>query len=67
MDHRYTPEAFLAFLASFDDEELFTTLEPGAREALEADLLARLRALPPDGLRMRLPIVFATGRRSTRP
>jgi ubiquinone/menaquinone biosynthesis C-methylase UbiE len=67
VDHRYTPEAFLAFLASFDDEELFTTLEPAAREALEADLLARLHALPPDGLRMRLPIVVATGRRTTRP
>jgi SAM-dependent methyltransferase len=67
VDHRFTPEGFLAFLACFDDEELFATLEPAAREALEADLLARLHALPPDGLRMRLPIVIATGRRSTRP
>lgn len=67
VDHRFAPEGFLAFLARFDDEELFATLEPAARAALEADLLARLRALPPDGLRMRLPIVVATGRRATRP
>jgi ubiquinone/menaquinone biosynthesis C-methylase UbiE len=67
VDHRYTPEGFLGFLACFDDEELFATLEPAARVALEADLLARLRALPPDGLRMRLPIAVVMGRRSTRP
>lgn len=67
VDHRYTPEGFLGFLACFDDEELFDTLQPAARAALEADLLARLRALPPDGLRMRLPIAVVTGRRSTRP
>ena len=67
MDHRFTPEGYLAFVACFDDEELFATLEPAARVALEADLLARLRALPPDGLRMRLPIAVVTGRRSTRP
>ncbi len=66
VDHRFTPEGFLAFLACFDDEELFATLEPPAREALEADLLERLRALPVEGMRMRLPIAVVTGRRSTR-
>ena len=67
VDHRFTPEGFLAFLACFDDEELFATLEPAAREALEADLLERLRALPAEGLRMRLPIAVVTGRRTARP
>jgi ubiquinone/menaquinone biosynthesis C-methylase UbiE len=67
VDHRFTPEGFLAFLACFDDEELFATLEPAAREALETDLLERLRALPVEGLRMRLPIAVVTGRRSARP
>lgn len=67
VDHRYTPDGFLAFLACFDDEDLFTTLNPAEREALEADVLARLHALPTDRLRMRLPIVIATGRRSERP
>jgi ubiquinone/menaquinone biosynthesis C-methylase UbiE len=66
VDHLYTPESYLAFLASFDDEDLFANLDPGARSALEADLLERLRALPPDGLRLRLPVVIASGRRSGR-
>lgn len=61
--HAFTPESFLAFLARFDDEDLFESLEPPARAALEADLLARLRALPSGGLRMTLPIVYASARR----
>jgi SAM-dependent methyltransferase len=67
LDHRFTPEAFLGFLAEFDDEDLFATMDAATREALEADLLARLRALPPDGLRMRLPVAYATARRPARP
>jgi SAM-dependent methyltransferase len=66
VEHRFTPEGYLAFVASFDDEDLFTTLDARDRRALEADLLARLRALPAEDLRMRLPIVYATGRRSAR-
>ncbi len=66
VDHRYTPESYLAFLASFDDEDLFATLEPQARIALETDLLGRLRALPPDDLHLRLPVVIASGRRTGR-
>ncbi len=64
--HRYTPERYVAFVTRFDDEDLFASLEPDSRAALEADLLARLRALPPGGLDLRLPIVYATGRRSAR-
>jgi ubiquinone/menaquinone biosynthesis C-methylase UbiE len=64
--HRYTPDSYLAFLTRFDDEDLFTTLDPAARAALEADLLARLRRLGPDGLRLRLPVVVAKGRRTAR-
>lgn len=66
VDHRYTPESYLAFLANFDDEDLFATLDPATRTALETDLLERLRTLPPDGLRLRLPVVIASGRRSGR-
>ncbi len=66
VDHRYTPDAYLAFLASFDDEDLFANLDPEVRDGLEADLLERLRALPPDGLRLRLPVVIASGRRTGR-
>ncbi len=64
--HRYTPESYLAFLASFDDEDLFTSLEPAVRRRLEADLLARLRTLPTDGLRLQLPAVVATAVRTGR-
>ena len=67
VEHRFTPEGYLAFVARFDDEDLFTSLDARDRDTLEADLLARLRALPSDDLRMRLPIVYAAGRRSARP
>jgi hypothetical protein len=39
-------------------------MDAGERADLEQDVLARLRALPPDGLRLELPIVYATGRRA---
>ena len=59
----FTPEGFAGFITRFDDEDLFRSMEPAARADLEADLLRRLRALPPDGLRLVLPIVYASGRR----
>ena len=61
--HEFTPESYLAFIARFDDEDLFTTMDPAPRAALEADLLARLRRLPGSALRLELPIVYATARR----
>ncbi len=66
VDHAFTPEAFLAFLARFDDEDLFATMDAATREVVEADLLAALRALPPDGLRLRLPVAYAIARRPFR-
>jgi SAM-dependent methyltransferase len=62
--HEFTPEGYLGFLARFDEEDLFATLEPGVRARLEADLLRRLQALPREGLRFQLPIVYAAGRRT---
>jgi SAM-dependent methyltransferase len=63
LEHRFTPEGFAGFITRFDDEDLFSSMEPAARAVLETDLLRRLRALPPDGLRLVLPIVYAGGRR----
>jgi SAM-dependent methyltransferase len=63
--HEFTPEGFLGFLARFDDEDRFGTLDTDVRARLERELLTRLRRLPPGGLRMELPIVYATGRRTT--
>jgi SAM-dependent methyltransferase len=62
--HEFTPEDYLAFLARFDEEDLFATLDPGVRAGLEADLLRRLQDLPREGLRLQLPIVYAAGRRT---
>lgn len=63
LEHAFTPEGFVGFITRFDDEDLFATMEPTARAELEGDLLRRLRALPPDGLRLAVPIVYAGGRR----
>ncbi len=63
LEHAFTPEGFAGFITRFDDEDLFATMEPAARAGLEADLLRRLRALPADGLRLELPIVYVSGRR----
>jgi len=61
--HQFTPESYLAFIASFDDEDLFTSLEPAQRAVLEADVLRRLRKLSPAAMRMVLPVVYATATR----
>lgn len=66
LDHRFTPEGYLEFIARFDDEDCFATLDTTTRDELEGDLLARLRALPDDGLRMRLPIAYVRGQRTAR-
>jgi SAM-dependent methyltransferase len=63
LEHAFTPEGFVGFMTRFDDEDLFRTMQPAERAALEADLLRRLRALPGEGLRLVMPIVYASGRR----
>jgi len=64
LEHRFTVDGYLAFLTEYDEETLFAELEPALRERLVATLRTRLRALSPDEMTMRFPIVFATGRRS---
>lgn len=59
--HQFAPEGYLAFLTRFDDGDLVAGLDPATREALEADALARLRRLPPEGLCLSVPIVYASG------
>jgi SAM-dependent methyltransferase len=59
--HAFTPEGYAAFVTRFDDGDLVAALAPEARDALVADLLARLGRLPPEGLRLELPIVYASG------
>jgi SAM-dependent methyltransferase len=59
--HDFSPRSWLGFLAEFDEEDLFESLDPGARARLEHELLGRLEALSPDELRLELPVVYATG------
>jgi ubiquinone/menaquinone biosynthesis C-methylase UbiE len=60
--HRWTPEAFLAFLTRFDQASSFDELAPDERRRLEARLLERLGALSQDELTYRLPTVSVMGR-----
>jgi ubiquinone/menaquinone biosynthesis C-methylase UbiE len=66
LSHAFTPEAYLGFLARFDDEDQFATMDAATRADLERDLLAELRRLPATALRLRLPVAFATARRPFR-
>jgi ubiquinone/menaquinone biosynthesis C-methylase UbiE len=64
LEHRFTVDAYVAFLSEFDEETLFEELEPDLRERLLAELRRRLATLSPDQMTLRFPIVFASGRRS---
>jgi hypothetical protein len=64
MEHAFTPEGYLGFIASFDDADELSGIDPAQREALEHRLLERLRRLPPRRLVMRMPIVYVTGVRT---
>jgi len=64
VEHRFSVDGYVAFLSEFDEETLFSELEPHTRERLETELGRRLATLSPDQMTMRFPIVFATGRRS---
>ncbi len=66
LEHRFTVDGYLGFLAEFDEESLFDELEPLVRDRLLATMRERLTALAADELTMRFPIVFASGRRSRR-
>jgi hypothetical protein len=62
--HRFTVEGYVSFLTEFDEETLFTELEPDDRDRLLPILRRQLSELSEDELTMRFPIVFASGRRS---
>ncbi len=64
IDHRFGVDDYIAFLREFDEETLFDDLTDRMRDRLVRELETRLRALKPDEMTMRVPIVFASGRRS---
>ena len=61
LEHPFSVEGYLGFLAEFDEEDLISSLRPSERKRLLDRLRERLGALPPDDLVLRLPIVYASG------
>lgn len=60
--HRWTARAYVDFLEEFAEESLFDELVERERRALRRRLLRRLAELRPADLRLRLPVVYVTGR-----
>jgi ubiquinone/menaquinone biosynthesis C-methylase UbiE len=66
LEHRFTVESYLSFLSEFDEESLFDELDRKEREHLLSTMRRRLTALPDADMTLRYPIVFASGRHSSR-
>lgn len=64
VEHRWTPRSYVDFVEGFAEESVFDELVERERRALRRRLLERLGGLTPDDLRLRLPIVYVTGRAS---
>jgi len=60
--HRWSPRRYVDFLEGFAEDSLFDELVARERRAVRRRLLARLGELRPSELRLRLPIVYVTGR-----
>jgi len=64
LDHAFTVETYISFLTEFDEESLFDEMSRTERRRFLAEFRKRLMGLRPDELSFRVPIVYATGRRS---
>jgi ubiquinone/menaquinone biosynthesis C-methylase UbiE len=65
LDHAYTVDGYISFLTEFDEEALFEEMSRTERRQFLIRLRERLMALRPEELRFRVPIVYASGRRSS--
>jgi ubiquinone/menaquinone biosynthesis C-methylase UbiE len=63
LEYPFDPEGYLAFLAEFDEEDLFDELDRDLRDRLEARMRERFGSLSADDFVLRLPVVFAVARR----
>jgi SAM-dependent methyltransferase len=63
VEHRFGAAEYVAFMTEFDEETLVAELDDDVRVLFLDDLHRRMTALTPEQLTLRLPIVFATGRR----
>jgi ubiquinone/menaquinone biosynthesis C-methylase UbiE len=64
LDHAFTVESYIGFLTEFDEESLFDEMDRTERRRFLRIFRERLMALDPEAFRFRVPIVYATGRRS---
>jgi SAM-dependent methyltransferase len=60
--HAWDPAGYLAFFTQFDEESLFTDLEPSERLDIERRIRRRLERLTPEQLTLRMPVIYVTGR-----
>jgi SAM-dependent methyltransferase len=61
LDHQFTVEGYVRFLAEFDEEDLIASLSTRERDRLLDGLRERLAGLPPADLLLRYPVVYARG------
>jgi SAM-dependent methyltransferase len=59
--HQWTPESYLGFLVEFDEESLFSDLDPEERRRVVRRLRTELGKLSDEDLTMHLPVVYVTG------
>jgi ubiquinone/menaquinone biosynthesis C-methylase UbiE len=64
LEYAFTVDGYISFLTEFDEESLFDEMDRTERRRFLQQFRERLMALPPDELTFRVPIVYATGRRS---
>jgi ubiquinone/menaquinone biosynthesis C-methylase UbiE len=63
LEHQFDVDGYVGFMATFDEEDLVSSLDPDERDTLLAGLRRRLRARPAADLVLRLPTVIARGTR----
>jgi ubiquinone/menaquinone biosynthesis C-methylase UbiE len=64
LEHAFTVDGYISFLTEFDEESLFAEMGRIERRRFLKQFRERLMALLPDELAFRVPIVYASGRRS---
>jgi ubiquinone/menaquinone biosynthesis C-methylase UbiE len=64
LEYAFTVERYISFLTEFDEESLFEEMGRTERRRFLQQFRERLMGLRPEELVFRVPIVYATGRRS---
>ena len=64
LEYAFDADSYLGFLSEFDEEDLFNELDAALRDRLESRMHARFGRLSADDFVLRLPVVFAFGRRT---